>query len=80
MTYEGDHGGNVLVNSRPDDRSIHPEICMDHLIPDSHHLAPGNVGIALFEMLWDLFCCFPDNFQGSDRCIYRLFVGEKLLL
>jgi len=65
MTYEGNQGRNVLVDSLPDDRSIHPKIGRDQGIPGGAIIPyKGRSG---YRCLRYDGTCFADFLTGSSE-------------
>jgi len=64
----------------PDDRRAYHEIAVHHLVPHSRKLFPGNIRVAIDNLLRDLLDSFSYHHKIENDCLAGLPVGEQLLV
>ncbi len=69
----------ISVDDLPEDRHIHAKILMDHSVPQTNHLTPGNVGVLFLHTLRQLIGGLSDHAKISHHGINGLMVTDELL-
>lgn len=67
----------LALDDMPDELLVDPDVIMDDPIPQTAHLAPGNIGMPALEFLGQVVRGFANDLQISHHRVDRPIVSQK---